>query len=940
MSATAKLPRDDKVSRIKWMEIMGKFSTHGNNTGFFSEDLREKGHNSRPPTATDERRRLFEDLAKQVVVSVPQQEGMKDHGLQPQVGLDFMSEFSTAVDSPKDAAAFLGVDLQSLEISPESRLRLRIDQVQNIAFMVKKAQGILKGCVNANDYGTGKTIEALASIFFLAQRLEACPNSDGHKAALVLCPHQALRGWQEIHAKYFSGLLSLHICSGSLPSGEHSQLIDPPSASALDEFLGTLSASDPQTSRTVILCTYGELSSPEFLTKRAEKDAREKELSLLGSKLTEEALEALRVAQKPELSDLNFDPSMIGTLIADEAHEIKHPKSDKAQAAYLLDADVHFLLTASPVDNKISDFRGLLFALYKPKQWQINWPEGERLEGVLKMFDDDFDPFKTKDSGCFVPHDATPEYAQALRDGQHLWRLNPHAYRWLAHKMKFGPRFSRRVLGSIYRLCLLRRGVVSVATMPSGGSPTISGILALPPVSIKTVEVSMSRAEELEYNTLANNGFEHIFQSGGSNNAAGAARVINDNETPLAAFDNFWDTFLSHITADLGLSDVLKDCCIYGAPVSRDDLPEIDALKQNNTDSGMSFYYRMTRRETDPIEPPADRVLMIRHLVRRSPKLRWLLVKLEELKQKGEKVIVYCVHPLTQWLVEGVCSMAEFNFLSLRSKPKHGEKTRAAVIDEFNNPSKKYDFLLSTMRVLGHGVDLHPDCHNMIIFELPDSIPTMLSAVGRIRRVGQTKPQDVWILTMKDSYDDFTLYRQSRKHAISIMAFGVLGERLDRLASHVAARVERYRRLKVKGWSKRRRNWYLKRIKRDMPVLEVVELFAGGELLRRHLGATYNTSYIPWSCRRKILFKLQRMGLADFAGADMAFNTETGRLILDLVAQLPAPGLPFAGLKPLPARFADTDPDVPTPSPQAVVYYPRALTQVLKRRRETQIADG
>lgn len=882
--------------RSNWMKVVNRFCTHGNNTGFFSEELRKKGHNSRPRMLPDERNRLMEDLDERSDTSKPHD--------QPNIGLDFMSEFSTIVDSPKDASTFLGIDLQSLKISPESALRLRIDQVQNIAYMVKKAESILKGCVNANDYGTGKTIEALASVFLLAQRREACPDFGAHKAVLILCTHQALRGWQEAHAKYFSGLLSLHICSKSLPPGEHSQLIDPPKASALAKFLSTLTPSDPQTSRTLILCTYGELSSTEFLVERNSEDAQEKELSLRGSKLTEEALEALRVAQKPELYDLNFKPAIIGTLIADDAHEIKHPRSRKAQTAYLLDADIHFLLTANPVDNKISDFRGLLFALYKSKTWQINWPEGAKLGGVLKMFEDDFDPFKIKNSVNFVPHDASPEYIQALRNGQHLWRLNPHAYRWLGHQMKFGPEFSRRVLASIFRLCLLRRGVVSVASIPSGGSLTISGILAMPPISIGTIEVSKG-PEELAYDDMASRGFNHIFRMGGKNSAAGAARVINDNETPLASFDNFYDTILSHITADLGLADVLRNRWSPDAPASRNTLPDIDYLIRNNTDSGMSFYYSMTRRDTDPVEPPADRASMVRHIVRRSPKLRWLLVKLEEFKQRGDKVVVYCVHPLTQWLVEGVCSMAEFNFLSLKSKPKHGEETRATVIDEFNNPGKQHDFLLSTMRVLGHGVDLHADCHNMIIFELPGSIPSMLSAIGRIRRVGQTKPQEISILMMKKSYDDYTLYRQSRKHAISILAYGVLGERLDKLAKHVDYLIDGRRRILLKEFSKFYRMLFFQRIKRDMPIQQVVKLLAAGELLRQHLGAQFNTSYIPWHCRRRILFGFQEIELVDFAGAKMAFNTELGELILQLVAQFPTNGSKFAGAEDLAALLKD-----------------------------------
>lgn len=153
-------PTKKGYKRSKRMKIVDKFSAHGNKTGIFSEELKNKGHDSHLIMLPNERKRLMKDLVKKTIASEPRD--------QPKVGLDFMSEFSTGVDSPKDAATFLGINLRSLRISSKSSLRLRIDQVQNIAFMVSKAEGTLKGYVNANDYSIGKTIEALASIFFLA----------------------------------------------------------------------------------------------------------------------------------------------------------------------------------------------------------------------------------------------------------------------------------------------------------------------------------------------------------------------------------------------------------------------------------------------------------------------------------------------------------------------------------------------------------------------------------------------------------------------------------------------------------------------------------------------------------------------------------------------------------------------------------------------------
>ncbi|KAL1873494.1 hypothetical protein Daus18300_003857 [Diaporthe australafricana] len=884
-SPSIRLARKRKTAEkhSKWTDTVNRFSTHGNTTGLFSEELQRKGHNSRPSMLPDERRELMEDLGEASDTSELQGHDTQDENQQPKVDLDFQGDFSAAVDSVKDAAAFLGVDLELSKVSPKSQLKLRIDQIQNIALMVKMAEGILKGCVNANDHGTGKSIEALASVFFLAERRETCPDFGAHKVTFILCVPQALRGWQEVYENYFSDLLTLYIFSDSLLQSGHSKEIDPVTASALDEFLGALDPSDPQTSRIVILSTYGELSSPEFLAQRAKQNVREKELSLRGSKLTEENTEALKVLEKPELYDLNFNPKMIGTLIADEAHEIKHPRSQKAQAAYLLDADIHFLLTASPIDNKISDFRGLLFALYKSNTWQINWPQKKSAHIFLKMFDENFDPFKDTGSGNFVPSDASPEYLEALRSGRHLWRLNPHAYRWLGHKLNFGPEFARRVLGSIFRLCLLRRGMISSVELPNGGSSTISEIIGLPAVSIRTVSVKMTEDEKESYDQLAGPWFEKIFRSG-DGTAPGAARVFNSNETAVAGFNKFFDTSLSQITSDIGLADVLQLESLSSGPTLDKILPSAGALLRINTDGGMSFYHKMTRLDSDPLEPSASRSAMIRYLVRRSPKARWLLVKLEELRQKGEKAVIYCVHPLTQWFLELVCTMAEFNFLSLRSKPKHGDQVMAAVVDDFNDPAKRIDFLLSTMRVLGSGVDLHADCRNMIIFELPDNIPAILSAIRRIRRVGQTRPQNVWILTLDESYDDYTLHRLFRKYATSLLAFGVLGDKLGGVAKRLQSTPKRQRHtMHTMPGRKRVLVWLaiLEHRFEDMKTRDLIMLLAAGEVVRQQLGAQYVRSLASRGSRDVRTEDYRRLGLYEYAGERMVVNTRTGQLILE-----------------------------------------------------------
>lgn len=778
----------------------------------------------------------------------------------PEAGQTFVASSFAPVDNLHDSASLLNIDLSDMDniaISPSSTLRLRVDQVQNIAFMVKNAEGVLQGVVNSNPHGTGKTVEALASVFFLAQRRKALQNFDAHKATLILASHQALRGWQQIHAQFFSNLLTLYVCTKSSQDLGNSQKI-PLSAPELAATLDGMDSSDPNTSYSVILCTYDDFSSKEFLKiRKKNRVVGKKEFFVRKSPLVEEAHEALQVGQKPLLFDLNFKDGTlekIGTLIADEAHEIKDPRTRKAQATYLVDADFNLLITASPADNKISDFRGLLFLLFKFDKWRFQWPWGMEPEEMLDMYAESFDPLEGKNIDDVVPGSPCPQYVEAMRRGQHLWRLNPHAYRWLGNKMRFNTEFSHVVLGALFRLVVLRRDPNSLVELPCGSKKAIRDIVSIPRTTIKTVELRMRAEEQDRFYGLANPWFVELFDKEREEKWT-PSRVANTNEIPITSFNQTQNARLNYVTADFGLSEVFRlPGNFFGSP----DLLGPDFVLDAAKDAGMTFYYEMTRRSTDPSQPPTDRVAMIRHLVRRSPKLRWLLVTLDGLKQRREKVIIFCRHPRTQWLIEGLCAMAEFNFYSLNSTHQR-DNVRPKVIEDFNKSSKSVDFLLSTMELLGHGYDLSQDCHRMIFFELPDSIPQLLSAIGRIQRVGQTSEQEVDILTLAGSYDDYTLHRQYRKFASELWATGIFHGCLP------------------------------------LPTELKLQVLAAGELICRQLGSRVNRSFRLWSRRLfirngKTVWRYSIVPLETFAARNFNQDTLRGKSLIDEILAPRRPG--------------------------------------------------
>ncbi|KAI7778017.1 hypothetical protein LA080_002713 [Diaporthe eres] len=914
-------PRKKVDQRIEWDKALDIFVQLGNETGYFTDYLRSEGHDDCPSMSPNERHGLMEEVQKSIYTAEPSKTPSEETRSEetrsqetpsaetqsqetpsektsseetpseqapseetpfeenqpefssieedpipsercsaPEAAQTFVASSFAPVDNLHDSASLLNIDLSDLDniaISPSSNLRLRVDQVQNIAFMVKNAEGILQGVVNSNSHGTGKTVEALASVFFLAQRRKAQHDFDAHKATLVLTSHQALRGWEQIHAQFFSNLLTLYVCTKSSQDLGNSRKI-PLSAPELAATLDGMDSCDPKTSCSVILCTYHEFSSNEFLkTRKKDQLVGKKEFSARNSQLVEEAHEALQVGQKPVLFDLNFKKGTldkIGTLIADEAHEIKDPRTRKAQATYLVDADFNLLITASPADNKISDFRGLLFLLFRSQDWRFNWPWGLEPQEMLDMYSESFDPFEGKDIDKVVPESACPHFVEAMRRGQHLWRLNPHAYRWLGNKMKFNINFSHVVLGAIFRLVVLRRDPNSLVELQDGSKRAIRDIVGIPRTTVKTVELRMRAKQQECFYKLANPWFRQLFDTDRQEKWT-PSRVDNINEIPITSFNQTQNARLNYVTADFGLSEVFR---LPGNSSEDPGIPDPNVVLDAAKDAGMTFYYKMTRRSTDPSQPPADRVSMIRHLIRRSPKLQWLLVTLDGMKQRKEKVVIFCRHPRTQWLIEGVCAMAEFNFYSLNNTHQK-DNVRPKVIADFNKPSKSVDFLLSTMELLGHGYDLSQDCHRMIIFELPNSIPQLLSAIGRIQRVGQTREQQVDILTLAGSYDDYTLHRQYRKFATELWAAGIFHGCLTLLP------------------------------RSKLPIL------AAGELIRRQLGSRVNRSVAIWDrsvfrINGKIIWKYNNIYLEDFAAREFRKDTLLGKSLIDEILASGRPG--------------------------------------------------
>ncbi|KAJ4397493.1 hypothetical protein N0V93_001723 [Gnomoniopsis smithogilvyi] len=669
----------------------------------------------------------------------------------------FEDSFSAPVDNLRDASHFLEIDPDTGRISNKSRLILRPDQIQNVAFMVKHGEGILRGCINANPCGTGKTMEGLAAIYFLAKR-NAAPKKSSYKPALILCPAAAMKSWQRDYNRYFrqGNLLTLHVFNGRGAG----------SADIIRDAIESLDSNDPNTSNHVFLFTYSTFASRFLEAKRNDLQlVLFEKLSNIRSKLVEEQIEAFRTAEKFESFDINLSARSFGVCIADEAHNIKDPKTQKAHTVYLVEAHINFLLTASPMPNRLSDLRGLLFALFRSEEWQLDWPEKWTASDVCKIaFSKAFKPVKLIKGHSLVPGNSPDDYKKALREGHQLWCLNPALYRWLGHRYDFrGRRFTERVLGLIFRTCVLCRSQKHSVVSEDGKAINLSQVRGIPACIIKTVEVEMNDDESKFYHSRSKWYFRTIY-TGDTRNFESAAKLVSRNEVPKAGFNKTTDWRLGCLTVSPGLAQITRLKTPFSEVFIRGQKIDFDEWARRNNDLGLSFYYHLTRGDDEVKDPPEDRLAMVNFMLKGSPKMRWLFPKLWQWKNNGEKAVIFVVHPLAQWMIERVCLLVGgFNFLSVTSSLSATE--REEVFSVFNNPAKHYNFLIVPMSIGGTSIELQNDCHKAVIFELPDSFPTILNAIGRIHRVRQRHQQEVIILSLAESYDDFTLSRAFRKFA-------------------------------------------------------------------------------------------------------------------------------------------------------------------------------
>ena len=98
---------------------------------------------------------------------------------------------------------------------------------------------------------------------------------------------------------------------------------------------------------------------------------------------------------------------------------------------------------------------------------------------------------------------------------------------------------------------------------------------------------------------------------------------------------------------------------------------------------------------------------------------------------------------------------------------------RGKMVSEFNRPGSAVDVLIGTFTILSTGWNVHGDCHAAVLVGYYWNHPARRQALGRIYRVGQTRPCRVIQLHM-DGYMSHELVYMDKKYVMSLFATGEL----------------------------------------------------------------------------------------------------------------------------------------------------------------------
>ncbi|KAK7544589.1 P-loop containing nucleoside triphosphate hydrolase protein [Phyllosticta citribraziliensis] len=317
-------------------------------------------------------------------------------------------------------------------------------------------------------------------------------------------------------------------------------------------------------------------------------------------------------------------------------------------------------------------------------------------------------------------------------------------------------RAAEEVLSKIMAFVSISR---SLATKVDRG-PKFGGIWkaakGVAPYDFHTLESIFGPNEKKTYTSVCSNWVPN-FDNAGRNEES--ARKGNSR--------GFWSKVAVRRLAIATFAPMLELAAIWGSGPETTRLAQEQRIEKafNNKDHGLSWLLGVVI-EDPAIEPGSitNAAMIARYLARRSPKLRALATILATHVPRRERVLVLAEHPATQWLIELFLMVVGLGVASIKQDTSHED--RAELLTEFSNgASTKFDVLVSTVRLLGTGLNAHRACHVLVLPDATCGSGYTVHAIGRVHRLGQEHRQHCYQLSVKDSQEKASEFMAPRSSA-------------------------------------------------------------------------------------------------------------------------------------------------------------------------------
>jgi SNF2-related domain len=326
-------------------------------------------------------------------------------------------------------------------------------------------------------------------------------------------------------------------------------------------------------------------------------------------------------------------------IVLDEGHKVKNPQTLVSNMVKLLRAPRTWILTATPMMNRATDYVGYLHLLWRDDMAMDpqDYPDSDK-----ELYTDD--NLVPKQSPLYAPGGRYDFEAHSLP----LWRLDPYRFKhiMIERQVDITALVAFEVLRGITQMTTLRRTQATV--LEANGEQVRIGN-SIPRYQICTVEVDFEndrafREYQRRFRVLSKSLANKLPKQSSTPRKFMAPRTDSSNPTGR----NFGiHRRLSLATFNMGLDQMIKK-------VSLNLAADVDRWYHMNRDGGMSLYFRATRPVPNTPSYP-DRFSFGMYLAKDSPKLQYMAGLVGKICRGDdpERVLIYGDYPMPHWNIEG-----------------------------------------------------------------------------------------------------------------------------------------------------------------------------------------------------------------------------------------------------------------------------------------------